>query len=132
MKVIVCLEDNNGMTFNRRRVSSDAEVTRRILEMTAGETLWMNEYSAKLFVGADICVSANFLEQAGEREYCFVEDTNITPYAGRIEQVIIYRWNRRYPSDQKFMLSLDDWRLIQTQEFAGKSHSVITEEVYMR
>lgn len=132
MNVIVCLDDNNGMMFNKRRQSSDVMLTQRVLDMAKTTKLWMSEYSAKLFVGADVCVDTDFLEKAGRSEYCFVEDADIAPYANRIEQIIIYRWNRHYPSDQKFTLSLDNWRMIQTQEFAGKSHPEITEEVYMR
>ncbi len=131
MIVIVCLDDNNGMMFNKRRQSSDVVLTQRILDMADTSRLWTNEYSAKLFNGLEISVAADFMKQAGKGEYCFVEDTDIAPYIDRIEKLIIYRWNRRYPSDRKLDLSLDHWTLIQTQEFAGKSHPVITEEVYI-
>ncbi len=132
MIVIVCLDDNNGMMFNKRRQSSDTVLTQRVLDMANTSRLWVNEYSAKLFGCFEISVAADFMELAGEGEYCFVEDTDIVPYIDRIEKLILYRWNRRYPSDRKFDLPLDDWNLIQTQEFSGKSHPVITEEVYMR
>ncbi len=132
MNVIVCLDDNNGMMFNKRRQSSDVVLTQRILDMAHTSKLWVNEYSAKLFAGVDVFVADDFMEQAGTGEYCLVEDADIAPHVERIEKLIIYRWNRRYPSDRKFNLSLDGWDLILTQEFAGKSHPVITEEVYMR
>ncbi len=132
VNVIICLDDNNGMMFNKRRQSSDAVLTQRILDMSNSSKLWVNEYSAKLFEGFAISVAPDFLERAGDGEYCFVEDADIAPYMDRIEKLILYRWNRRYPSDQKFALSLDDWTLMQSQEFTGKSHSVIMEEVYMR
>lgn len=132
MKVFVCVEDNNGMMFNRRRVSSDAVVTQRILNIAHDAKLWMNEYSSKLFAGADIAVASDFLEHAAEGEYCFVENIDIEPYADRLKQLIIYRWNRRYPSDFKFTYPLDGWRLVESHEFEGKSHQKVTEEVYMR
>ncbi len=132
MKIIVCLEDNNGMMFNQRRLSSDAIVTQRILDMASDEKLWMNEYSAGLFKGADIAVCPDFLAQAEAGHYCFVENNDIAPYADRIEQIIIFRWNRRYPSDKKFAFSLEGWSMVDTQEFAGKSHDRITQEVYVR
>jgi hypothetical protein len=132
MKVIVCLEDNNGMTFNRRRLSFDAVVIQRILDVVSGEKLWMNEYSAELFSCSDISVSADFMERAEYGHYCFVENIDILPYADRIEKIIIFRWNRRYPSDLKFSFSLEGWNLVQREEFAGKSHPQITQEVYAR
>ncbi len=132
MIVVVCLDDNNGMMFNKRRQSSDAVLTQRILDMANTSKLWVNKYSAKLFYDSNISVAADFLEKAGEGEFCFVEDTDIAPYIDRIEKLILYRWNRRYPSDRKLDLALDDWKLIQTQEFAGRSHAIITEEVYVR
>ena len=45
---------------------------------------------------------------------------------------MLYRWNRRYPSDLKFDLPLEGFTLRQRQEFAGYSHPKITEEVYLR
>jgi hypothetical protein len=132
MKIIVCLEDNNGMMFNRRRVSSDAVVTRRILEIASGKKLWMSPYSSKLFAGENVCIADDFLSRAQAGEYCFVEDADIDGYTDRMEEMILFRWNRRYPSDRKFLLSLDEWKLVSTEEFAGKSHPLITQEVYER
>jgi hypothetical protein len=132
MKIIVCLEDNNGMMFNRRRVSSDAVVTRRILEIASGKKLWMSPYSSKLFAGENVCIAEDFLSRAQTGEYCFVEDADIDGYTDRMEEMILFRWNRRYPSDRKFLLSLDEWKLVSTEEFAGKSHPLITQEVYER
>ena len=33
MKLIVCLENNNGVIFNKRRVSSDKKVTKKSLNL---------------------------------------------------------------------------------------------------
>lgn len=130
MRVIVCLDDNNGMTFNHRRQSSDAVLTRRIADLVADSTLWVSPYSAKLFADYPVCVADDFLEQARAGDYCFVEDADVIPYMDRIEKLILYRWNRRYPSDRKFPVLGSQWRLVATKEFEGKSHPVITEEVY--
>ena len=45
MKLIICVDDNNGMMFNRRRQSKDREVRHDILAYTMPERIWMNEYS---------------------------------------------------------------------------------------
>ena len=49
MILIVCVDNKNGMLFNRRRQSQDRMLRTRILEMTAQSRLWMNTYSAKQF-----------------------------------------------------------------------------------
>ena len=95
MKIIVCVDNQNGMMFNHRRQSQDRVLRKRILELTGGEKLWMNAYSKKQFEdSSNICVSEEYLEHAETGEYCFVEDQDITPYAARIEKIILFRWNR--------------------------------------
>lgn len=54
MKLIVCLENNNGVIFNKRRVSSDKKVTKKIIELTQGKKLWISYYTQELFIGKDI------------------------------------------------------------------------------
>ncbi len=47
MKIIVCIDDKNGMMFNHRRQSKDREVRRDMLSYIGHHRLWMNEYSRK-------------------------------------------------------------------------------------
>ena len=131
MIIIVCLDDGNGMLFNKRRQSSDAVLTDRIIKLSAKSRLWVNEYSAKLFEKDEVSVSEDFLKEAAEGEYCFVENADITEFTEKIEGLIIYRWNRKYPSDFKFPISiLEKMKLVSTENFVGKSHPEITEEIY--
>ena len=48
MKAIVCLDDNEGMTFAGRRQSRDRVVCADILFLTRGKKLFMNAYSRKI------------------------------------------------------------------------------------
>lgn len=136
MIVILCLDDNNGMMFNQRRQSRDRILCERILVRTCSSTLWMNNYSLKLFSDKNehIHVADDFLEQADMGEFCFVENVDITPYKSAIEQVILYKWNRNYPDDFYFIfpLSEEEWHLQERNEFEGFSHEKITEEIYVR
>jgi len=50
MKIIVCVDNQNGMMFNHRRQSQDRVLRKRILELTGGKKLWMNAYSQKQFL----------------------------------------------------------------------------------
>ena len=72
----------------------------------------------------------DFLEQAGEGEYCFVENTGLQAVEAKIEKIIVFWWNRHYPSDRKFDLDLSKWNKVSEEEFAGYSHEKITKEVY--
>lgn len=133
MKVIVCVDDGMGMLFNRRRQSQDSVLRERVLKLTDGKRLWMNHYSAKQFdlaAAPQINVDDSFLTEALVDDYAFVETESLAHYAQWIEEITLYRWNRKYPSDLKFDLDLTTWKLIKTNEFAGHSHEKITEEVY--
>ena len=136
MNLIVCLDDRNGMLFANRRQSRDAAVCQKILQLSADHTLRMNNYSAKLFADLDnmICVDEDFLGKSADGDYCFVENSDVLPYREKIEKVIIFRWNRHYPSDKKFPVDLleDGFALTETFDFSGKSHEKITMEVYSR
>ena len=136
MHIIVCLDDADGMMFNKRRQSSDRLVCCRILEKTAHSRLWMNAYSAKLFVGkeARINIDEAFLEKCPDGEWCFVETQDVSAWADKIESITVYRWNRRYPSDKKFpsVIFETGWHPVRREDFPGNSHETVTEEVYAR
>ncbi len=136
MHIIVCLDDQNGMAFNHRRQSRDRVVTEDICILADGRPLWMNKNSAALFseasCAATLRVDEDFLAAAPDDALCFVEDVPLAPLLARIDRLTIYRWNRRYPADLHFDLSLDGWRLTGGGEFQGYSHDKITREDYAR
>lgn len=136
MIVIAVVDDNKGMMFNKRRQSKDQVLRERILSLAGEGKLWMNEYTYRQFLDCsigNIRVDEKFLDKAGAGEYCFVENTPVIPYEKRIEEIILFKWNRRYPSDFWFEIDLDgpEWKLSETREFTGSSHEKITEEVYV-
>ena len=133
MYIIACLDNRNGMLFAGRRQSTDRALRKRVLELAKDVCLWMNAYSAKQFEEeAQISVDADFLSRASSGDYCFVENTDIAPYYKKIEGVILYRWNRDYPSDTKFPVALfeSNWIRVSRADFPGCSHETITEEIY--
>ena len=146
MKVIVCVDDGNGMLFNKRRQSQDRVLRDDVQKMTSGQKLWMNAYSARQFQEgsqtgenvtgvsetAALIVAEDFLRQAGENDFCFVENEKLLPYSDRITEVVVYSWNRSYPGDFHLDLDLNQWRRVQTTEFAGYSHEKITKEIYRK
>ena len=130
MNVIICIDDKQGMLFNNRRQSKDIRVIEDILAFT--DELWISPFSEKLFVKETIKVTTSdtLLEDAPKEVYCFIEDKHLKSYEGDIEQLIVYKWNRKYPTDFKLDLNLNEWKLVESIDFIGNSHEKITREIY--
>lgn len=134
MIVILCLDDKNGMMFNNRRQSKDKFVIQDILKLVNGKKLFISSYSESLFQGLEskLIIDNNFLNNAAEEDYCFVENNNLKDFSEKIEKIIVYKWNRIYPSDLKLEITIQEWNLIGRFEFVGNSHDKITREVYVK
>ena len=134
MIVILCLDDKKGMMFNNRRQSKDKFVIQDILKLVDGKKLFISSYSESLFQGLEskLIIDDNFLNNAAEEDYCFVENNNLKDFSEKIEKIIVYNWNRIYPSDLKLEITIQDWNLIGRFEFVGNSHDKITREVYVK
>ena len=129
-----------GMLFNKRRQSRDKKVIEDIFQMT--DRLWIHPFSEKLFIeaeyGKELCekyttkiiIDEEFLKKSQIEEYCFVENQELMLYSNNIEQIVLYCWNRKYPSDFKLDLDLSKWEPQSVTEFAGSSHEKITKIVY--
>lgn len=134
MKLILTLDDSNGMLFNHRRQSSDRAVRDKIKGLLKGEVLYLNAYSADQFKDTDIqlFVDESFLYIAGKGNYCFVENMKLADMKKDIEEFFIFRWNRKYPSDFVLDVLPKDCGMIcvNTEEFAGNSHEIITMEIW--
>lgn len=134
MIVILCLDNKNGMMFNNRRQSKDKVVIQDILKLVDGKKLFISSYSESLFQGleSNLIIDDNFLNNVAKEDYCFVENNNLKDFSEKIEKIIVYKWNRIYPSDLKLEIPIQDWNLIDSFEFAGNSHDKITREVYVK
>ena len=135
MTVIVCVDDKLGMAFGHRRQSADAQLRRRILEYCKGRPLWVNPYTAKQFEdeSGNIVVDPDFLEKAGDQDYCFVETEDLLPWQN-ISALVLIRWNRTYPADTflKIPGNISDWNISVIDEFPGTSHKRITMELWRK
>ena len=133
MILLAAIEERGGMLFAKRRVSQDKALRERMLHLAGEKPLRMHPFSAGQFrENADrILSSEDFLEKAGEGDFCFLENCSAAVFTDKIEKLILYRWNRRYPADFFFDLPFTQWKLTETAEFSGNSHEKITEEVYI-
>lgn len=132
MKIAVCVDDNRGMLFNKRRQSRDKVVLADL--MTLSDKICIHPFSEKLFAeyGESVSVNETFLEDAQEDDLCFVENQLLKPQEELISQLIVYKWNRKYPADFRLDLDLSQWNLKEQIEFVGNSHEKITREIYDR
>lgn len=131
MNAIVCVDDSFGMTFNNRRQSRDSTLIKKVTRMSSASRLLTGEFSRSLFDDFAIVDDA-FLDIAGDGDFCFVENCELAPYIDKIEDLIVFKWNRTYPYDFSLDIELSDWRLVLSEEFEGSSHERITMEVYNR
>ena len=136
MKLIVCVDDRMGVMFNKRRQSKDAKVREDILSMLEeGKKLFVSPYTAKQFLEEEqekLYVSETFLLEATEDDICFIEDSDVSDMGDMIESIILYRWNRHYPSDKYFTLDLSNYELISSLDFVGNSHPEMLKEEYRK
>lgn len=131
MNLIICLDNNGGYSFAGRRQSKDKTQLHNMLSLVGDNQLLLNEYSAGLFeiIPDNVIVCEDPLNSADKNDFCFIENINIDHTD--INKVIIYRWNRAYPSDKKLTHNiLDGKKLIEILDFTGNSHEKITREVW--
>lgn len=128
MILITCVSNDMGVSFNKRRQSRDAVLCSDILEMVGDGSLRIHPQSEILFPGTKtLAVSEEYLQNAGSGDFCFYEGSGEIPW-GEVDSIVMYRWNRDYPSDVFFVVP-KGYRLSEKTEFCGKSHPEITKEI---
>ena len=129
MTLYICLDDRNGLKFNKRRQSRDAALLEDIRSQITGK-LCIDPYSEKMIQEAGIPYV--FLPETADA--FFAEDIPSEEILAQTEKIVIYRWNRHYPADIRWEpdLAAMGFALQETTEFAGTSHEKITREVFTR
>jgi hypothetical protein len=134
MILIACVDDEMGMRFNHRRVSRDQAVMRDIVDQCQGAPLYLTSETARLLGNIEcpnVQVSELLKTEKHVGQYVWIEEPELIEETF-VEQIILYHWNRRYPSDAAFPIELKDWQLTSRVDFAGNSHENITKETYIR
>ena len=133
MKIIVCIDKNNGMMFCSRRVSQDSVLRDKVMEISKESRLLMSEYSKKQFKDYnEVIVDNDFFDNAADEDFCFVEEQVIS--IDKVTDIYLFNWNRNYPADVFFEIEPKKcgFNRISKEEFKGSSHDKITLEVYRR
>ncbi len=130
MKIIACVDNNNGLLFNHRRLSKDRNVILDIENVIKENEFACSEYSSQLFLNSKFksFTIKNELPQGG---YFFAEDI-LPKDLKNVDEIILYRWNREYPSDLKFEIDLKKYNEVDRKEFLGYSHEKITKIILKR
>lgn len=131
MKLVVCIDKNQGMMFGGRRVSQDSEVTDRIVALADGSCLFVTPYSQKMIPEGTLLSGDDFSVMGSEDVY-FLEDGPMP--TENIDEVCVFCWNRRYPADRLFSMDLkgEGYKRVKKEEFVGSSHDKITFECYRK
>lgn len=149
MKVIMCLDNNDGYMFNKRRQSRDREVMSDIADIIKHSSLLYLPFSEDIIDSYSSVFEENGVEYNSfccvddisifeteesvsefEDAYFFNESEELENILENIDTLIIYRWNRDYPADKYLDISLSDFILVSSEDFVGSSHDNITREIY--
>ena len=131
MKLAVCIDNGGGMLLNHRRQSRDRELIRELSESLDGAHLYAEAFSETVL--ADVphtVITRDRIGTLGKEDIFFVECPPIAPLLPHADTLIVYHWNRSYPSDEVLDISLDGLTRVSSTNFVGSSHEKITKEVY--
>ena len=135
MTLFVCLDDGGGMAFDGRRQSRDSVVFEDIFRECSGEPLLVAPYSEKLLSPLGrVKVKRDPLGAARKKSFVFLEERAVGDGRDKIDRLIIYRWNRSYPTDLTFDITPSECglSLLSSTDFEGSSHEKITKEIYIK
>lgn len=133
MKLIVCVDSDNGMMFNNRRQSRDKALIEDIYKLIGDKKLWINNFSKELFdeERINLIIDEEF-EKTSLDDFCFIENISLKKLKEKADEIIIYNWNRKYPADMYFDIMLDGFELKSEIDIKGSSHDKITQRIYKR
>ena len=133
--VAVCVDEKGGMLLFGRRQSRDRVLIADFLSSVGERTVHITPFSEKLFQGANnVKVSNAPILAADDGDFVFIEDMALSGIIDNVSTLIIYNWNRHYPSDVKIDIdpTASGFALVESYDFEGSSHERITKETYRR
>jgi hypothetical protein len=128
MTIILCLDDKNGISFNNRRQSRDKILIENVIKH---DNIYIRDYYTNLFSKYEVNVIDNISALPADAVY-FHEITDPADMIDQFDTIIIYRWNRHYPSNVQFDFKMDLYKKIFEEDFIGSSHDKITKEIWIR
>ena len=133
--VAITVDDRMGLAFNKRRQSRDKALIDDLCAMT-DKDIYISSYSALLFeaYSGKVRIVDAPLAECPDGGFCFIEMTELVPYVDDISELIVYQWNRLYPSDKKLDINIESagFKPVESREFVGNSHDKITKIIYKK
>lgn len=124
MNVIACVDPNLGLLFNHRRVSFDPVIINEVNKY-AKTDLMIEAISHDLFPDALIVKNPNEFSL----KYFFLENYDFKQLEN-VEYLIIYNFNRSYPSDYQLNVKLEEYQLISQERLISDIHPQLERLVY--
>ena len=136
MNICAIIDDRGGMSFFGKRQSRDKLLIARLLSHTEYKKIYISPYSEPLFCEFQderVCVTEHFPFDE-EEALCFFELDDISEFDEHISNILLYKWNRHYPSDKRFPYDPNErgYTLLSSVDFKGNSHDNITEEIWTK
>ena len=136
MKLVVCVDDNFGILFNKRRQSSDKMQRMDLKNIVLNSKVYLSRYSYDLYKDMDFnfeIVDENMVENIHIEDDSFFiyEGEFLEKFIEKVDEIICYFWNRDYPFDKTFDI-LDEFKEISRFDFKAKSHDKIERKIYVR
>ena len=131
--VAVCLDDRGGMLFFGRRQSRDRVLISELIQSTEGK-VYINKFSELLFEPhrEHVVICDDPMRECPDGGTVFVENLPLLPYFDDISQIILYKWNKNYPSDKRIDIKFDAFRVVSDTAFVGSSHDKINKVILKR
>lgn len=134
MKLVVCLDKNNGIRFFHKRQSQDELQRKNLFELIGNSKLFVSEYSYDLY--KDFEFNFEIIDEKTkiiENSVFLYEGDFLEKFLSLVDEIIVYFWNRNYPFDEVFEEFLKDcWKEKEVFEFKGKSHDKITRKIFVK
>ena len=134
MKLVVCLDENNGISFFHKRQSQDELQRKNLFELIGNSKLFVSDYSYDLY--KDFEFNFEIIDEKTkiiENSVFLYEGDFLEKFLQSVDEIIIYFWNRDYPFDEIFEEFQEDyWKEKEVFEFKGKSHDKITRKIFVK
>ena len=130
-----CVDDGMGMMIFGKRQSRDRVLIADFIQSASQKPIYISTFSKILFEAYNsVIVTDDPVKNAAIGGVCFIENIKPSTFIDQVNTLILYRWNREYPSDVKFDIDIESqgFKLSSVYEFKGSSHENITKEIYVR
>lgn len=131
----LCVDEKGGVLLFGKRQSRDRVLIADFLADAGDKSVLISSFSEILFQNVqNVKICDDPVSSACDGDFVFIENIALSSVIDSVTELIIYNWNRHYPSDVK--IDADPiacgFALAKTYDFQGSSHERITKEIYRR